>query len=192
MEKNHPEKPFERYADDIVVHCVSEKQAENMLRQITRRMKDCRLTLHPVKTKIVDFRGRAQKRYPKGVDFLGFTIKPGAYKHNGEVFGMPGISVSQKSKNAIRQKFRDMNIHKCRTTLEHIAAKINPVISGIINYYHKFRRGDMRNVWNGLNDRQLKWVRWEKRLRKEEALRYLKTRYKEKPMLFAHWELVRP
>jgi RNA-directed DNA polymerase len=27
MEKNHPGKPFERYADDIVVHCKSEKQA---------------------------------------------------------------------------------------------------------------------------------------------------------------------
>jgi len=38
MEKEHPEKPFERYADDIVVHCKTDKQARFVLRKIERRM----------------------------------------------------------------------------------------------------------------------------------------------------------
>lgn len=192
MERNHPEKPFERYADDIVVHCKSEKQAIYMLGQINRRMKECKLMLHPEKTKIVNLRGNAQKHYPKGFDFLGFTVRPGAYNHKGRIIAMPGIFVSRKSKTSILQKFRDMNIHKRRTTLESIAKAINPVISGIINYYHKFQRKDMRSVWNSLNARLQKWVKWEKDLSKKKAMRYLQTKCKQNPTLFAHWGLVHP
>ena len=65
MEKFHPEKPFERYADDIVVHCKSEKQSLYMLNQIKSRMQNCKLTLHPDKTKIINLRGTSQKQYPK-------------------------------------------------------------------------------------------------------------------------------
>ena len=192
MEINHPEKPFERYADDIVVHCKSEKQAEYMLRQIKSRMNNCKLELHPVKTRIVNLRGKSLKRFSKGFDFLGFTIRPEAFLYNGKIKAVPGIFVSQKSKTGIMQKFRDMNIHKKRTTIEYIARKINPVINGIINYFHKFQRKDMRQVWNQLNARLLKWVKWEKDLGKKAALCYLRTRYKENPALFAHWRLVHP
>ena len=54
MERNHPEKPFERYADDIVVHCKTEKQAIFVLKQIWQRLAKCKLELHPIKTKIVN------------------------------------------------------------------------------------------------------------------------------------------
>jgi Retron-type reverse transcriptase len=192
MKKNNPEKPFERYADDVVVHCKSEKQAIYMLGQISQRMTACKLTLHPVKTKIINLRGKAVKKYPKGFDFLGFTIRPGAFNHNGRIKAVPGIFVSQKSKNSIMQKFRGWNIHKRRTKLQHIAKLINPVISGIINYYHKFRNTDMRQVWRSLNARLLKWVRWEKDFSKRKAMQYLHTKFKEKPDLFAHWGLVHP
>ena len=193
MEKKHPEKPFERYADDIVVHCKTEKQALFMLRQIKSRMSDCKLTLHPEKTQIVNLRGKAEKHYPKRFDFLGFTIKPARFKTKGKkIIALPGIFVSQKSRNSILEKIRAMNIHKRRGKLEHIAQVINPVISGIINYYHKFQRNDIRRVWHQLNARMLKWVKWEKDVGKKKALRYLRTGYKENPYLFAHWRLVHP
>jgi hypothetical protein len=85
------------------------------------------------------------------------------------------------------QKLKLMNLHKRRKTLEEIAKEINPILSGIINYYHKFWEGDMRFVWNQLNARQLKWVKWEKGLYKMASVKYLKTKYKELPNLFAHW-----
>ena len=75
MEKNHPEKPFERYADDVVVHCKTEKQAIFVLSQIRQRLGYCKLILHPQKTKIVNLRGTAEKKYPAKFDFLGFTIQ---------------------------------------------------------------------------------------------------------------------
>jgi group II intron reverse transcriptase/maturase len=192
MEIYHPEKPFERYADDIVVHCKTEKQALFMLREIKSRMNTCKLELHPDKTQIINLRGKSLIHYPKGFNFLGFTIRPSSYKFKGKLKAIPGIFVSQKSKTGIMQKFRAMNIHKWRTSLEHIAHKINSVISGIINYYHKFQRNDMSMVWRQLNAKLLKWVKWEKDFGKKRALGYLRTRYKENPALFAHWRLAHP
>ena len=193
MEKHHPEKPFERYADDIVVHCKTEKQAIFMLRQIKGRINACKLELHPEKTQIINLRGKAEKHYSKRFDFLGFTIKPASFKTKGKkIIALPGIFISQKSKSGIMRKFREMNIHKWRTSLENIAQSINPVIRGIINYYHKFQRRDMGFVWLQLNDRLLKWVKWEKDFGKKRALGYLRTRYKENPTLFEHWRLVHP
>jgi hypothetical protein len=38
----------------------------------------------------------------------------------------------------------------------------------------------------------LKWVRWEKGLFKWAAIRYLRSKYKESPLLFEHWRLCVP
>lgn len=192
MEKQHPTKPFERYADDIVVHCKTEKQALYMLHLINKRMESCKLVLHPEKSKIVNLRGISLKKYPKGFDFLGFTIRPSSIKSKSGVKSIPSIFVSQKSKNSLMEKFKTLNIHKRRKTIEEIAKEINPVLRGIINYYHKFRKSDIRNVWRQLNERLLKWVKWEKGLYKKASVRYLKTKHKEKPDLFLHWLLVHP
>ncbi len=192
MQKHHPEKPFERYADDIVVHSKTEKQALYLLHLITKRMQSCKLTLHPEKSKIVNLRGISIKKYPKGFDFLGFTIRPSAVKSKDKIIIIPSIYVSQKSKNSLMEKFRTLKIHKRRTTLEEIAKMMNPILRGIINYYHKFRKNDLQNLWRQLNERLLKWVKWEKGLYKKAAVRYLKTKYKEKPDLFVHWLLVHP
>jgi group II intron reverse transcriptase/maturase len=192
MEKQHPTKPFERYADDIVVHCKTEKQALYMLHLIHKRMESCKLVLHPEKSKIVNLRGISLKKYPKGFDFLGFTIRPSSIKSKSGVKSIPSIFVSQKSKNSLMEKFKTLNIHKRRKTIEEIAKEINPVLRGIINYYHKFRKSDIRNVWRQLNERLLKWVKWEKGLYKKASVRYLKTKHKEKPDLFLHWLLVHP
>lgn len=192
MEKHHPEKPFERYADDIVVHCKTEKQALYLLHLINKRMESCKLSLHPEKSKIVNLRGFSEKKYPKGFDFLGFTIRPSSFKFKDKVKTIPSIFVSQKSKNSLMEKFRNLNIHKRRTTLEEIAKMMNPILRGIINYYHKFRKSDLQNVWRQLNERLLKWVKWEKGLYKKASVRYLKTKHKGKPNLFLHWLLVYP
>ena len=53
MDKENPENPFERYADDIVIHCSSKEEAEQLLERLRERMRIAELTLHPEKTKIV-------------------------------------------------------------------------------------------------------------------------------------------
>jgi group II intron reverse transcriptase/maturase len=192
MDKFHPEKPFERYADDIIVHCKTEKQAQFVLRSIRQRMQVCGLKLHPDKTRIVNLRGKSEKRYPRKYDFLGFSIQPVMRKVNNRLMLLPGTFVSQSSKKAIRAKFNEMEIHKRRKPIAELARELNPLIKGLIGYYHKFWEGGMRDVWNQLNHRLLKWVKWEKGLYKYASLRWLRLQYKQNPGLFAHWILVQP
>lgn len=85
-----------------------------------------------------------------------------------------------------------MAIHKRRIPLAELARQLNPIISGLINYFHKFWQADMRDVWNGLNHRLLKWVKWEKGLYKHASVRWLRRQYNQAPGLFAHWKLVQP
>ena len=45
--------PFERYADDIICHCRSEREALKLRRVLDQRFAECGLVLHPEKTKVV-------------------------------------------------------------------------------------------------------------------------------------------
>ena len=65
MKKNHPTIPWCRYADDAVVHCETEEQAQQLLAELKERFKECGLELHPEKTKIVYCKDDNRKsRYP--------------------------------------------------------------------------------------------------------------------------------
>lgn len=192
MDKHHPEKPFERYADDIVVHCKTEKQAKFVLRQISERLRNCKLTLHPEKTKIVNLRGTAEKKYSKSYDFLGFTIRPQWCKVKTKSMLLPSIFISRKSESSIMDKFRKLQIHKRRGNIEELATELRPMLQGIINYYGKFSLGHMRRIWNQLNKRLMKWVQWEKGLYVMASVKWLKKKHKENPNLFPHWALVHP
>ena len=192
MEKHHPEKPFERYADDVVVHCKTEKQAKFVLNKIRQRLENCKLSLHPDKTKIVNLRGKAEKRYPKSFDFLGFTIRPNWCRINERMLLVPSIFICTKSKSSVLEKFKQLQIHKRRKPIEVIARELRPVIQGVMNYYCKFSKGHMRYIWNQLNERLLKWVKWEKGLYKMASIKWLQKKYEEHPALFPHWKLVHP
>ena len=62
MAEKYPQVPFERYADDAIVHCRKEAKAQEIRSAIAARLKECGLELHPEKTKVVyckdDYRGR--------------------------------------------------------------------------------------------------------------------------------------
>src|SRR5436190_6912420 len=53
MDHSNPSNRFERYADDIVIHCSSKEQAERLLEKLKARMQEYELQLHPDKTKMV-------------------------------------------------------------------------------------------------------------------------------------------
>ena len=53
MQREYPHLPFERYADDVIVHCKAEAQAKEVLAAIDARMRQCKLELHPDKTVVV-------------------------------------------------------------------------------------------------------------------------------------------
>lgn len=123
-------------------------QAQYVLKCISKWMQACGLRLHPEKTKIVNMRGRSEKRYPRKYDFLGFSIRPVHREVEGRKMTLPGTFVSLKSKQAIRAKFRELELHKRRGSIEALAQWLNPMLRGIIGYYHKFWNAGMRDVWN--------------------------------------------
>ena len=192
IEKYHPEKPFERYADDIVVHCKTERQANYMKRMIRNRLHDCKLSMHSEKSNVVNLRGRSEKKYPRGYDFLGFTIKPHVIQCRDKARVMPGVFVSHKSKQNAFKKFRDMRLHNWRKPIKELAKALNPITRGLYNYYEKFWRGMMSHVWHHLNIRLLKWVKWEKGLNVRAARKWLRNQFKLNPGLFLHWQWVHP
>ena len=76
--QNFPTVSFVRYADDVVVHYISEKQSHYVLEAIRRRLAECKLRLSEQKTKITyckDYRRNEGKSYQKSFDFLGHTFK---------------------------------------------------------------------------------------------------------------------
>lgn len=77
MEREFPTVAFERYCDDFVVHCFSEKQARYVRRRIEDRLGECGLRLHPDKTRIVFCQqdGREGSHEHTSFTFLGFTFR---------------------------------------------------------------------------------------------------------------------
>jgi RNA-directed DNA polymerase len=191
MEINHATKPFERYADDIVVHCKTERQAIYLLDKITHRLSVCKLEVQEAKTKIVNVRGSSDKKYKRSFDFLGFTIEPHYVRvKSGSCKILPRSVISKKSFSKVLDKFK--HIHKRRKSLEELAKELNPVIRGVINYYCHIWSYHTQELWNQVNKRLQKWVKWEKGFYKMASIKWLKKKYEERPNLFAHWKLVHP
>lgn len=78
MARKYSAVTFERYSDDVVVHCVSERQARAVLADIRRRLGECGLELNEAKTRIVYCADDGRKQPwdgPTGYDFLGYTCR---------------------------------------------------------------------------------------------------------------------
>jgi group II intron reverse transcriptase/maturase len=191
MEQHHGRKPFERYADDIVVHCKTERQARYLLKEIKQRFSNCKLKVHEGKTKIVNIRASSEQKYCRSFDFLGFTIEPHYTQvKGGEKRILPRCVISKKSIHGVLGNFK--RLHKRRVSIELLARELNPVIRGVMNYYCRFWSSHTYTLWNQLNKRLQKWVRWEKGLYTFASIRWLQQKYVYRPDLFAHWKLVRP
>jgi RNA-directed DNA polymerase len=90
MQRTFPQVPFERYADDVIVHCDSLSQAQQVRDAIAARMVECGLQLHPDKTRIVYCKdsNRPGSHEHERFDFLGYTFQPRRVKSKaGKFFG---------------------------------------------------------------------------------------------------------
>jgi len=195
MKEKFPCIHFERYADDIVVHCRSLKQAQWIKAKIERRLRLCLLELHPQKTKIVfckDSRRQGDWKHCS-FDFLGFTFRPrSARNRKGEFFVCFSPAISPKATKRLRQTIRRVwrLTSKAHLDLWQIAHLLNPVISGWINYYGRFCRSALHPVLNHINAALVKWaMRKFKRLRRRttRAHSWLKGVARRDPALFVHW-----
>ena len=77
MDREHPGSPFERYADDVVIHCDTEAKASHLWAALAERLGSLGLELHPEKTKVVyckDTNRRGTSEHTS-FDFLGYTFR---------------------------------------------------------------------------------------------------------------------
>ena len=89
MSREYPGCPFERYADDVVIHCSSREEALAVKAAVETRLRECRLEAHPDKTRIVYCRigGQPRDHEPIQFDFLGYSFRPRMAKsHAGKLF----------------------------------------------------------------------------------------------------------
>ena len=196
MRRNHRDIPFERYADDILVHCKSERQARWMKSAIEGRLAECQLELHPEKTKIVYCKDQTRRgNYPnEKFDFLEFTFRARTAVGRNGTFSVSFLpAVSDQAVKSIRAKIRSWQIHrKSDKSLKDLAGILNPQIQGWINYYGRFYKSALSPIFKQLNRSLQRWaMRKYKKLRgrKRRAYHWLGRIAKQMRYLFAHWRL---
>ena len=188
---------FVRYADDVIIHCKTGKEAERVLEGVKERMKKCKLELHPEKTHIVKCGRKGGKdagcKYGLTFEFLGHRFQPQeAQGKGGKLFRSYNCAISPKSEKKITEELRTSNF-QCWTTktIEEIAEKFNPKLRGWLNYYGALEQRRVRRIFDRFNLRLLRWVikkygRFKKSYRK--ARKWLQRLATEKRTLFYHWQ----
>ncbi|HZM75851.1 MAG TPA: group II intron reverse transcriptase/maturase, partial [Candidatus Limnocylindrales bacterium] len=198
LEREFPAVEFERFADDAVVHCATERQARQVWAALADRLESVGLRLHPDKTKIVYCGDSNRKRKFDCISFtfLGYAFRPRESKSGktGAIFTsfQPAMSpVALKSKS---QELRRWRIHK-RTAMDlgKLAEWLNPIVRGWMNYYGEFNRSEMYSLLERINTYLMRWARKKyKRLRTWKRFKaWWRGLIGREPELFAHWVWMR-
>jgi group II intron reverse transcriptase/maturase len=194
MNKEFPNVPWTRYADDGCLNCVSLRQAKYIIKVLGKRFKTFGLELNLTKTKIVYCKDDDRKGNYENIsfDFLGYTFKPrGAKNKYGKYFTSFLPAISDKAQKSIRKEIRSWKLQlKVDRTIEDIAKMFNSKIQGWINYYSHYYKSELIYTLNYINKCLLKWVRkkYKKRNSRRKAIKLLIEISKRKSRLLAHWK----
>jgi RNA-directed DNA polymerase len=197
MQRTFPHVQFERYADDAIVHCRSERQARVVLDAIRSRFVQCGLELHPTKTRIVYCKDDDRPKTYEHVafDFLGYTFQPRRAKNRwGKFFVSFLPAMSTKAARTIRKTIREWRMASTRNNqrLEDLAQVVNPVVRGWMHYYGRYYRSKCVQVLRHLNEALAAWARRKyRRFRRRERLsmHWLARIARRDATVFVHWHL---
>jgi RNA-directed DNA polymerase len=200
MVREFPAVPFERFADDAVIHCVSERQACVVRAAVARRLAEVGLELHPDKTRIVYCKDSNRRGTYEQVSFTfcGYTFRPReAYnkrQHVGFTAFLPAVSPGKLT--AMSRRVASWRIHRrVNLTLDDLAAEINQVLRGWLAYFTAFYPSAVSPLCDRIDNHLMRWARWKyKRLecsgkRTRAWLTGVQTRT---PGLFVHWRYCAP
>jgi RNA-directed DNA polymerase len=198
MVRAHPGCPFERYADDIVVHCDTEVQARRLWVDIAVRLKALGLGLHPEKTKVVYCKdtNRSGNAEHTSFEYLGYTFRGREASGPRGYFVSFAPGISPMAKSAISHTIRDWHLRRrSESDLSSIAAEINPQVRGWIGYYGVFYRSELHFLKYRIDQHIVRWMRHKfKRLRYSpvRAWALLAAVKQREPGLFVHWQSAPP
>ena len=195
LEREFPAVEFERYADDAVVHCATERQAREVLAALEQRMAEVGLQLHPDKTRIVyckDGKRRRADCAETSFTFLGYTFRARNAPNRDGTSMFSGFlpAVSKDALKRMSEEVRSWRIHlRTATELQDLAAWINPIVRGWMTYYGRYYRTALNRLLKRINTYLVRWAqRKYKRLRPFRKARRWWTRLTARqPRMFAHW-----
>ena len=195
MGKYFPSNPFERYADDIIVHRNTKTEAEHLLKSIGERLAGFELELHPEKTKLVYCKSwkRKEQHEHKSFTFMSYSFQPRSKPNTfgrHDRFTVFSAAICCKAKAFIREKIRAVfNPRNTQVSLQEVAAKLNPKIRGWLNYYSRFGKRIAAKVFLYLNVLIKRWTEEKFRLKSNKAilLKY-QTIVQSNGNLFTHWQ----
>ena len=163
MQREYPQCPFARYADDAVAHCRSKSGAERLLAAIAERMKKCKLERHPEKSGIVYCKDSNRRgNYSRTqFTFLGYTFRPRrAREGSGKCWTSFLPAVSAAAIKRMHQRIREWHIpRQTSVELNELATHYNPTLRGWLNYYGHFYRSALRRIFFHFDGRLLQWAR---------------------------------
>ena len=188
---------FERYADDVVVHCSTLMQAENILGKIKERMLEYGLEIHPDKTKVVyckqENRKKEQPDYVEHkFDFLGYTFRTRSNLDKARKKLSDGFApaISDKAKKKIKDEIRKLKIYNYTSCSgQELANMLKKKIIGWINYYGKFRRSELYGVFTILDNAIVKWIKKKYKIISSRKA-YKKFNELRKAKIFVHYILL--
>lgn len=197
MGRHHPKVLWCRYADDGLTHCKTKQEAERLMLELKQRFEECKLELHPTKTKIVYCKDGVRKgEHPEiEFDFLGYTFRRRLIKNSKRnalfVRFMP--AVSKLALKSMRAKTRESGLrNRTDMGLDEIAKIYNPILRGWINYYGRYYPSAIYPALQHFNNTLVAWAmkKYKKfRGRKTRAVIFLEAIAARKPQLFIHWKL---
>jgi len=197
MTRTHPELPWCRYADDGLVHCRTEQEAETLKVALQARLAECHLEMHPTKTKIVYCKdGKRKGKYPNvKFDFLGYCFRPRRVRRlrDNSLFGGFNPAVSSSAMKAMRETIRDLNLRRqTQLSLQDIAQQLNPLLRGWIAYYGRYAPSALYPLLRYVNQTLVAWaMRKFKRFKrhKVQASQFLQRLATDCVDLFVHWRI---
>jgi hypothetical protein len=197
MKRTYPHLLWCRYADDGLVHCRTEQEAEALKAALQARLAECQLELHPDKTRIVYCKDNKRTvEYPNVTfDFLGYCFRPRLVKNyrSKQLFCGFNPAVSPRALKHLRSTIRDLKFRRqTHLSLEDIAQRLNPILRGWIEYYGRYTPSALQPLFRHVDLTLVGWARRKfKRFgaRLTQAHCFIKQVARDKVDLFTHWRL---
>ena len=191
---------FARFADDAVIHCRSQKQAEWVVEMLQERFAQCGLELNHDKTRIVyccDSKRSRCKSYPNiSFTFLGFTFRPrrARRRSDGGLFTRFLAAASNEACKRMRQRIRKWRIpRQAPAPMEEFSEFYNPILRGWWNYYGKFYPSIvLSKVFRHFDLTLALWARrkFKRFIRhKRRSLQAIDRFARRHPNMFVHWSI---
>lgn len=195
LSNHYPTVRFVRYADDVVIHCSTHQQAEQVKEALINRLAEVKLKVNESKTHIAyckDYRRKESHEKVK-FEFLGFSYQPRARKskRDGKNFMAFTAEISPTNKKRIIQTIRELGVWRdTRVEIQSIAAQLNAKLRGWINYYGLYSKRSLRVALVKVEERLVKWLKKKHKAGTRKARAKLKVIRRENPELFYHWRIV--